>query len=234
MAIAGWVISTDLFRRDGGASPHGRWAGGVLAVLVPVGVLGGLGALEAAVQGPAPAESVRTTLIYLPPPPAPSRPAAPQPPSQRPSVTTPDNPAIRRPDDAPQTWITAPAETATAPQAPTGLRGLIEKDPCLDPAERLRRPDCPLAFDPKRPSRLETAIEEKLARDQFLAFATRENCSVTHGCMDGALPTEVMGVRKAKPGTAMSAGASSLGGLHDSIGRLDPPNWYHVDPAFGD
>ncbi len=32
----------------------------------------------------------------------------------------------------------------------------------------------------------------------------------------------------------MAGGAGSLGGMHDMVGRLAPPNPYHVDPGFGD
>lgn len=176
-------------------------------------------------------EEVRVSLILIPPappiaePPPPLDPAVEPPP--RPSSVVPDRP-VDVPDDAPQTWITpAPAEPGS-PEAPAGLRGLMRRDPCLDPVERLRRQDCPPEFDRQAMASARAKdIEQRRDRDQFLAFAERKNCSVSHGCMDDIEPGSV-----ARP-TARSA-TSSLGGMNDTVGRLGPPNWYHVDPGFGD
>lgn len=176
-----------------------------------------------------PPEQARTTLVWLEPrvvqpPPAGVEVSAVVPPRRE--IVMPDR-AVTPPAEAPQTWITpAPAVAPPSSDVPAGLRGLVGKDPCLDPVERLRRNDCPPGFDPKAmASTGAKAIGERHAREQFLAFAERKNCSVSHGCMDEIDPRG--------PPAAKSA-TSSLGGMNDTVGRLAPPNWYHVDPGFGD
>ncbi len=211
-----------------GLSPSRLIAGGV-ASLSTAGLLAlfAIGGGSWTVERPP--EQARATLVWLEP-----RIVQPPPPGVEVSAVVPPRRAIVTPDrlvtppaEASQTWITpAPAIAPPASDVPAGLRGLVGKDPCLDPVERLRRNDCPPGFDPKAmASAGAKAVDERHAREQFLAFAERKNCSVLHGCIDDLEPT--------RPAAAKSA-TSSLGGMNDTVGRLGPPNWYHADPAFGD
>jgi len=202
-----------------------RVAAAAAAVALTAGLLAIL-ALSEPIYQRSP-EFVRASLILIPPETVEIEiPEAAPEPARRPAITVPDRP-VQQPDDRPQTWITPTPAIPGPPEAPAGLRGLMAKDPCLDPMERLRRPDCPPEFDRKAlASAGAQAVEERHDREQFLAFAERQNCSGNHGCLDDIDLTR-------RPPAAKSA-TSSLGGMNDTVGRLPPPNWYHVDPGFGD
>ncbi len=210
-----------------GLSPSRVIAGGVASVstaglLALFAVGGGSWTVEA------PPEQARSTLVWLEPrivqPPPGLEVSAVAPPRR--AIVAPDRP-VTPPVEAPRTSITpAPAVAPPSSDVPAGLRGLAGKDPCLDPVERLRLKHCPPGFDPKAmASAGAQAVGERHDREQFLVFAERKNCSVTHGCMDEIDP-------RAPP--AAKAAASSIGGMHEYVGRQAPPNWYHVDPGFGD
>lgn len=204
-----------------------RVAAGLAAIAATAVLVGGLAMQQMApVREP---EPVRASLILIrPPPPAETSPQLEDAePAPRPAVTVPDRP-ITPPADAPQTWITpGPAIIGPEDGIPKGLRGLMAKDPCLDPVERLRRDDCPPEYDRQALAGAGAkAVEERHRREQFLAFAERKNCSVNHGCLDD--------IDLARRPPAAKSATSSLGGMNDTVGRLPPPNWYHVDPGFGD
>lgn len=145
----------------------------------------------------------------------------------RPRIVVPDLPAFQREPDEVTSAIAAPAR----PSPPLGLRSLIDKEPCQDPRERERRGDCPVDAPSDMADARADAIFE--ARRTELAEAFGPQCGQAHGCLP--MPTRNLnGTRPVDPKGRMAGGAGSLGGIHDLIGRLPPPNWYHVDPGFGD
>ncbi len=166
---------------------------------------------------PAPPEDTsereETQAAALPRPPSPVVPVAP------PRIRTPEEEAVN-------TAIKPPT-----PDVPRGLAGLLGRDPCDDPRERLRLPDCPSAFGSGGSNVRAGDIENMQVAALEKEFGPQ--CTQLHGCLP--MPTKTLnGLNPVESRSAMSAGAARLGGIHDLVGRLGPPNWYHVDPGFGD
>jgi hypothetical protein len=153
---------------------------------------------------------------------------------RRPAVRAP---ARGAPEPQPESSaITLPPPSAGMASDPAaGLRGLLGRDPCLDKQERLKHPECPpeIALGPEVGKR-EAAIGATLDRQQFLTFAQRKNCSVKHGCLDDLTIERTLGLKPPPRGSAAGSGLDSLSGPSGALGRLPPPNWYHVDRGFGD
>ncbi|MBU6319083.1 MAG: hypothetical protein KGS00_05475 [Alphaproteobacteria bacterium] len=125
--------------------------------------------------------------------------------------------------------------TETTGEVPAGLRSLLAIDPCADTLERLRK-DCRLkwagAMAPG--GGVAPQVLEELA-EAFPGFKPEGVfCSLHLGCSASAQARNLNGTRPVDRVSPMASGAGGLGGPHDLVGRLPPPNPYHVDPGFGD
>lgn len=174
-------------------------------------------------------------------------------------VTPPPRIRAPRPADAPTTSAEAPAPrpaVPTAPIAPTG-RKPGEDSVYLGPPSILNNPGappglaslmgkdtCEARFGPKAK---ECAGRELAARtgtmDSVMPRSRQElaqhfaaympTCPYLVGCEPAGEYITPSGTRAPPPQSPMSAGAEGLGGIHDSVGRLDF-NPDHFDRGFGD
>jgi hypothetical protein len=237
-----------------------RHAPAGLSVIVHVGVVAGLASMLAATEPLAPPKSPQLMLavdllpeeIVLPEPEI----EAGVTPPPRPQVTpaeTRDAPATTAQPAAPVAPEAPGAETGDSvylgapsvlidPTAPPGLRGLAGNDPCavrVGPKPR----ECAGRELAARTGDMDSVMprsKEELAQHYAEFMPT---CAFRVGCEGGEwISTNgTRGVGRPAPGSANdrgvgtpgAAGASSLGGLHTSVGRLGF-NPDHKDTGFGD
>lgn len=214
-----------------------RVGGAVAAVAFTVGLFAMLASEHVTVQRVAGIEPEAITW-FAPPP----RPREPEPPKKKPPEKTtlasaapaPASAAITLPkkkDEEESNAITLPPE----PAIPKGFASLLGKINCEDPIERQRRPEC--AADKPAPLRdiFGDPVGERIEKVRMAQLEKEfgPQCAQKHGCMP--MPTKTLGgMNPVGTNSPMSSGAAGLGGVYDNTGRLPPPNYYHVDPGFGD
>lgn len=131
--------------------------------------------------------------------------------------------------------LVPPGPSAAVGEVPAGLRSLLAIDPCADTLERLKK-DCRLKWAGAMAPGGGVAPEvlEEIA-EAFPGFKSDGVfCSLHLGCGAAAQVLNLNGTRPVDRVSPMASGAGGLGGPHDLVGRLPPPNPYHVDPGFGD
>lgn len=133
------------------------------------------------------------------------------------------------------TEFVTPGPTGIVGEVPAGLRSLLSVDPCEDTLERLKK-DCRLrwagAMAPG--GGVSAEILEELAEAFPGIKPDGVFCSLHLGCGAAAQILNLNGTRPVDRVSPMASGPGGLGGPHDLVGRLPPPNPYHVDPGFGD
>lgn len=138
-------------------------------------------------------------------------------------------------DDGEPTGAAPLLELQPSAGPPAGLRSLLESDPCADIVKRLQDA-CRLRWaGAMAPG---GGLSPKVLADmtsEFPGFAPPGVfCSLHLGCGARAGVRNLNGTRPVEAVSPMASGAGGLGGVHDLVGRLPPPNAYHVDPGFGD
>lgn len=114
---------------------------------------------------------------------------------------------------------------------PAGLRGAVQADPCKDKIS-VRQRDCVTSWASKLGT-VETLMprsEDDLKRYYAEFMVT---CPYKVGCGPNQARMIQLNGTQSVVGTRMAAGPASLGGMSDTVGRLqfDPD---HRDPGFGD
>lgn len=210
--------------------------------------------LGAASGAPSPAAEPETfiaiELINQPPddPPPQAGVTPPRAPTPRPAATdqtapiapaTPDPRRRQTGPAAPEPSLAAPGDDSVyippsiyKGPGPAGLQGLAGRgDPCADPLPSRRPRGCPSDLAARVGS-----MDTTLARSQDdLAQHYGDympKCALRVGCGPDEKKT-ILGSRAVDNNGMAAGGAGSLGGMHDSVGRLGF-NPDHRDPGFGD
>lgn len=192
--------------------------------------------------------SLSVTLVSdsLPPPPSDTPRAMPQRPAT-PTLKAEQTPALRRDPSAATAASSAPSggladaesvyvgpEGLAGNGPPLGLKSMLEKDPCNSVEARLRG-NCDSKFGKMlaKGELVQTPTPEQLKR-MYPGLIVEADCGSKHlGCIQ---PDWISsnGTHPVGNKSPMSGGAGQLGGFHELVGRLGPPNEYHRDPGFGD
>lgn len=220
---------------------HAPAAGSVAVHLIALGLVAAtLGAASGAPTTSEPAEEyLAIDLVALPPEEVAPPEAGVTPP--RPAVTAPSIADPRRRPQAPA----APATPGDAPDGdtvylppsilkdpgPAGLKGLMRDDRCADPIPERRPRECATDLA-ARVGNMDSVLPRSKAdlAQHFGAFMP--TCAYRVGCEPGERRTST-GAHAVDNNGMAAGGAASLGGLHDSVGRLGF-NPDHTDPGFGD
>jgi len=215
-----------------------------LSVLVHLPVVGVLGSLTASVAspGPTPREVVLSVELVTPlPEPAPWAGVTPPARVTTPSTTRETSRTLSAPsaetpapsasaDDADSVYL--PPQVLTNPGLSKGLAGLTGGAPCT------------ARYGPKAKECAGRQLAAKTGKmDSVMPRSKQElgqhfgefmpTCPYLVGCEPSGEYISPAGTRAPPPQSAASAGAEQLGGIHDSVGRLDF-NPDHFDRGFGD
>jgi hypothetical protein len=163
----------------------------------------------------------------------------------RPAPSSPSAPSISDPRKRPQAGQGAPVAPGAAADSdsvyippsifkapgPAGLQSLAGNNPCADPRPERRPRECATDLA-GRVGKMDSVLprsKDDLAQHYADYMPT---CPYRVGCEPGEQRTH-NGAHAVDNNGPASGGAGSLGGLHDSVGRLGF-NPDHVDPGFGD
>jgi hypothetical protein len=153
-------------------------------------------------------------------------------PARRRARSLADSPG-EAPDDAEAIGEARPTGSASSePAPPAGLAGLLGDDPCVATPPSRRPPHCRTGWGDRLaevPRALARRIE-KSTDAELAATVDHPDCGSKHlGC--SPIPERTLiGTRPV--GRSMRPGGPT--GTDGLVGRLPPPNAYHVDPGFGD
>jgi hypothetical protein len=221
-----------------------RHAPAGFSVLAHVVVFGVLGTMMASAVPPAPEREVVISVQFVepiaemagvtPPP----RVKAPAPAERAPVTGTPTAPVVPSTgSDTPSapgddSVYLGPPQVLTNPGLAKGLAGLTASDAC---AARFgpKAKECAGRDLAARTGKMDSVLprpKQELAQ-YFGAYMS--TCPYLVGCEPAGEHITPSGTRAPPPQSAASAGAEQLGGIHDSVGRLDF-NPDHFDRGFGD
>jgi hypothetical protein len=156
--------------------------------------------------------------------------------SETTSVSVPAAPTGGQPGEAgEQPGATIFLESKPSASSPAGLASLLKSDPCADIVKRLQS-ECRLRWaGAMAPG---AGVSPQVLADMKAAYPGFDPpgvfCSLHLGCGAQAGGRNLNETRPIEAVSPMASGAGGLGGVHDLVGRLPPPNPYHVDPGFGD
>lgn len=212
-------------------------------------VLGVLGSAMAATGSPPPGREMVLDVEFVTPMPELAPPLAGVTPPPRAKAPTPTGRATAtdagRAPIVPSTGSTSPTAPGddsvylgppsilTNPGAAKGLAGVMGNDPCAATRPGPKPRECAgreLAAKTGKMDSVMPRSKQELAQ-HFGAYMP--TCPYLVGCEPKGEWISTNGTRAPPPQSPASAGAEGLGGIHDSVGRLDF-NPDHFDRGFGD